>query len=109
LFASAGDAASYQGRGLRVGSSREGDLIVFRARPRTPLDLLSTREAEIAACYGLGLSYKEIAARLACSPYTVRHHLRGIYDKLGVSNKAALARLAGQIAAQPSAGGTSDR
>jgi DNA-binding CsgD family transcriptional regulator len=101
--------AAYQGLQLSVSGRREGDLIVLRAQPHAPLDCLSPREAEIAACYGGGLSYKEIAARLACSPYTVRHHLRGIYDKLGVSNKAALARLAGQTQAQPSAGGTSDR
>ncbi|MFC0242281.1 helix-turn-helix transcriptional regulator [Rhodopseudomonas telluris] len=108
LRASAGGESAFQGRRLRVASSREGDLIVLRARSRTPLDVLSPREAEIAACYALGQSYKDIAARLACSPYTVRHHLRGIYDKLGVSNKAALARIAGG-AAQPPAGGTSDR
>jgi DNA-binding CsgD family transcriptional regulator len=96
LFALIDGEAAFQGRRLGVSSWREGDLIVLRAQPRAPLDWLSPREAEIAACYGRGQSYKEIAARLACSPYTVRHHLRGIYHKLGVSNKAALALLAGQ-------------
>lgn len=107
VLATATTEGAFQGRRLSVGCSRQGDLIVLRARPRTALDGLSPREAEIAACYAVGLSYKEIATRLACSPYTVRHHLRGIYDKLGVSNKAALARLAGTAAARP--GGTSDR
>jgi DNA-binding CsgD family transcriptional regulator len=86
----------YCGRRLSVELWRERDLTVLRARPRSRFDQLSPREAEIADCYREGLSYKEIAARLACSPYTIRHHLRAIYDKLGVSNKAELAGLAGE-------------
>jgi RNA polymerase sigma factor (sigma-70 family) len=83
----------YDGRQLSIEASRQHDLTVLRIRPRSVLDRLSPREAEIATWYREGLSYKQIAARLACSPYTVRHHLRAIYDKLGVSNKAALVRL----------------
>lgn len=85
----------YDGRRLRVEAWREHDLIVLQASPRSPFDQLSPREAEVAACYRDGLSYKEISVRLACSPFTVRHHLRAIYDKLGVSNKAEFIRLAG--------------
>lgn len=84
----------YDGRELSIEASRQHDLAVLRVRPRSVLDRLSRREAEIATWYCEGLSYKQIAVRLGCSPYTVRHHLRAIYDKLGVSNKAALARLA---------------
>lgn len=86
---------SYDGQRLRIEASRERDLIVLQARPRNPFDTLSPREAEVAACYRDGLSYKEISQRLSCSPFTVRHHLRAIYDKLGVSNKAEFIRLGG--------------
>ncbi len=85
----------YDGRRLRVEAWREHDLIVLQACPRSAFDQLSPREAQVAACYRDGLSYKEISVRLACSPFTVRHHLRAIYDKLGVSNKAEFVRLAG--------------
>lgn len=85
----------YDGRRLRVEAWREHDLIVLQVYPRSPFDQLSPREAQVAACYRDGLSYKEISVRLACSPFTVRHHLRAIYDKLGVSNKAEFIRLVG--------------
>jgi DNA-binding CsgD family transcriptional regulator len=54
---------------------------------------LTRRENEIASLFASGLSYKEVARRLAISPATARHHLRSIYGKLGVADKAALARL----------------
>jgi len=89
-----GSCGKYDGRRLRIEALQQRDLTVLRVRPRLPLDTLSPREAEIARWYREGLSYKQIAARLDCSPYTVRHHLRAVYDKLGVSNKTALVRLA---------------
>jgi len=79
---------------------RQNDLTLLQVRPRSALDRLSPRESEIVAWYREGLSYKQIAARLGCSPYTVRHHLREIYSKLGVCNKIALIRLAGDTRAQ---------
>jgi len=87
----------YDGAQLSVSVHRQNDLILLHARPRTALDRLSPRETEIVVWYGEGLSYKQIAARLGCSPYTVRHHLREIYGKLGICNKAALVRLAGDL------------
>lgn len=79
----------YDGRALSVDVARHHDLAVLRTRPRDGTDRLSPRETEIAALYREGRSYKEIAAHLGCSPYTIRHHLRAIYDKLGVRNKVA--------------------
>jgi predicted transcriptional regulator len=46
---------------------------------------------EIAQMFSTGASYKEIARDLGIAPTTARHHLREIYRKLGVSDKAALA------------------
>jgi RNA polymerase sigma factor (sigma-70 family) len=80
----------YDSRAISVDVVRHRDLAVLRTRPRDATDRLSPRETEIVALYRDGRSYKEIAVHLGCSPYTVRHHLRAIYDKLGVRNKVAL-------------------
>jgi len=37
-----------------------------------------------------GLSYKEMAGQLFVSVYTVNHHLKNIYQKLGVGSKSQL-------------------
>lgn len=41
-----------------------------------------------------GLSDKEVGARLFISPRTVDGHLRNIFNKVNVSNRAALAAYA---------------
>jgi RNA polymerase sigma factor (sigma-70 family) len=92
----------YDGSRLGVAVRRQNDLTLLQVRARSALDRLSPREAEIVEWYREGLSYKQIATRLGCSPYTIRHHLREIYSKLGVCNKVALIRLAGDTRAQRS-------
>jgi DNA-binding NarL/FixJ family response regulator len=49
---------------------------------------LSEREIEVLAKLGEGLSDMEIAAALVISEATVKTHLRAIYRKLGVRNRA---------------------
>ena len=85
----------YEGDRLIVAVRRDNDLTLLQVRPRTALDRLTRQESEIVVWYREGLSYKQIATRLGCSPYTIRHHLREIYSKLGVCNKVAIIRLAG--------------
>jgi len=60
---------------------------------------LSPREAEVAAAYADGQSYKEIARALGLSPTTVRTHLRSVYRKLAVTTKVDLLRCLGDPAA----------
>ena len=67
-----------------------GDLHLLVARRRTRADLLSKREASVAQAFSRGLSYKEVARELDSAPATIRHHLRMVYEKLGVKDKATL-------------------
>lgn len=60
------------------------------ARPRRAVDSLSPRENSVARLVAKGLTYKQIAALHKRSPATVRNQIRSVYDKLNVSNVAAL-------------------
>lgn len=50
---------------------------------------LSDREVEVLQLLARGCSNKQIAARPIISPKTAGHHVQHIYDKLGVSTRAA--------------------
>lgn len=61
------------------------------------LDRLTPREREVAECLDEGLSNKEVAQRLGCSPRTVEIHRARVFEKLDVRNVAGLVRaLAGR-------------
>ncbi|MFP5361183.1 MAG: response regulator transcription factor [Thermoleophilia bacterium] len=51
--------------------------------------LLTARELEILGLIAEGLSAPAVAERLVVSPATVRTHLQHLYEKLGVSDRAA--------------------
>jgi two-component system, NarL family, nitrate/nitrite response regulator NarL len=51
--------------------------------------LLTAREEDVMSLLAEGCSAREIATRMQISEGTVRSHLRGIYEKLGVSGQAA--------------------
>ncbi|WNW11847.1 LuxR C-terminal-related transcriptional regulator [Pseudomonas sp. DTU_2021_1001937_2_SI_NGA_ILE_001] len=82
----------YRGRRVQLTSTQVGDLLLLCASPLPVLDQLSAREADVAERFGGGSTYKEIARELGLAPNTVRHHIRGIYAKLGVNSKAGIAR-----------------
>lgn len=54
-------------------------------------DGLSPREVEVLRLLSRGLTDKEIAQRLSLSVRTVHHHVEHIYEKTGVSGRAAAA------------------
>jgi DNA-binding NarL/FixJ family response regulator len=56
---------------------------------------LTTREVEVLRLLTQGLTYAQIAEHLVISRRTVNSHLTSIYSKLGVTSRAAAARLAG--------------
>ena len=55
---------------------------------------LTQRESEVLSLLVAGLSNRAIAARLVVSEETVKTHSRGIYRKLGVSDRAAAVTVA---------------
>ncbi|HXH01632.1 MAG TPA: response regulator [Xanthomonadaceae bacterium] len=62
----------------------------------SPFDALSPRELEIALLLSQGLRQQEIARRLSLSAKTVNTHKTRLFDKLGIQDGIALARLVGQ-------------
>ena len=57
----------------------------------SPLQQLTKREEEVLNLVAKGLQNKEVAEQLNISTETVRVHLRNIYDKWQVSNRAEAA------------------
>ncbi len=55
---------------------------------------LSQREVEVLRLVAGGLTNRQIADRLVLSPRTAEHHVQHIYDKIGVSSRAAAALFA---------------
>ena len=59
-----------------------------------PLSKLAPRERQISELVAQGMRNREIAERLSMSEGTVKVYLHGIYQKVGVENRTALALLA---------------
>ncbi len=53
-----------------------------------PLNVLTVREHQLLVALAKGLTNEQIAARIGISRNTVKYHLKNIYDKLGVKNRA---------------------
>jgi len=58
-----------------------------------PLELLSERQLEVMKLVADGCSYDEIGARLFITVNTVKFHVRSIFERLGVCNRMAAARV----------------
>lgn len=66
---------------------------VARARTARPAGL-SAREIEVLRLIATGSSYRDVASVLVISPRTAAHHVQHIYDKIGISTRAAAALFA---------------
>lgn len=62
----------------------------------SPFDILSPRELEVALLLVQGRRQEEIARRLCLSAKTVNTHKSRLFEKLGIGDTIALARLAQQ-------------
>ena len=83
-------------RGRTVLSEAAQDALVRCIRERTThvRPVLSEREHEVLELTAEGMSAPQIAATLHLSPTTVKSHLHGAYEKLGVSDRAAAVAVA---------------
>jgi len=83
-----------------LGSQQLPDQESALRKSLTPMDNadrdfdLSPREKEIVVALADGLTNRDIAERFGLSEITVKHHLRSIFDKCGVSNRLELALFA---------------
>lgn len=59
-----------------------------------PLDVLSDRELEVLALLGQGLSIEDAARALYRSPETIKSHRRSIGEKLHISGRSQLVKVA---------------
>lgn len=70
-----------------------------RAAPFRPgrLPSLTPRETDVARLVAYGLTNRQIANELTLSPHTVNFHLRRIFQKLSISNRAQLGHFVAQF------------
>lgn len=85
-------------RGKRyLGSSVAQNMALLNVSGESsPFDALSPRELEVAMLLIQGFRQEEIAKRLSLSAKTVNTHKTRLFDKTGVGDNIALARLAAQ-------------
>jgi DNA-binding NarL/FixJ family response regulator len=69
-------------------AQRFGIVVPSRESTHAPTDSLSKRERQVLQLVADGLSNKDIARKLFISEVTVKVHLRHIYEKLDVRNRA---------------------
>lgn len=85
------DALLAVSRGEKVVAPELQAAVVSQIRMRASADrpMLTPREQEILVLMSRGLSGPEIARQIFISPSTVKSHTEKLYDKLGVSDRAA--------------------
>jgi two-component system nitrate/nitrite response regulator NarP len=73
-----------------VASGRSSfPFIDFETLKRDPFETLTARERDVLAALAQGWTNDQISARLGISPNTVKHHLKILFSKLDVKNRAA--------------------
>ncbi|GAA0296583.1 hypothetical protein GCM10009540_14680 [Streptomyces turgidiscabies] len=58
---------------------------------------LTAQQLMVARMAAEGATNREIAVRLALSPRTIDHHLRGVFSRLGIRSRIELVRLLGEV------------
>jgi len=86
-------AARARARLLALGE-RRGTRAPWQSTRHNPYGLTS-RQLQVHALLGEGLSNTEIAARLVLSRNTVNHHVAAVLAKLGVASRTEAARKLG--------------
>jgi DNA-binding CsgD family transcriptional regulator len=73
-----------------------------RRRPASGWESLTETQREVSILVADGLTNREVARRLHISPHTVNTHLRHVFQKLNVSNRAGLAVTVARSTESPS-------
>jgi len=81
-------------RYLASGIAQQIALAGIDGHAGSPFDALSPRELEVALLLTQGLRQEDIARRLSLSAKTINTHKARLFDKLGIRDSIALARLA---------------
>ena len=87
--------AAAQGRRFLSSSIAQGLALSGLDTARSPFDALSARELEVAMLLVRGLRQEDIARRLSLSAKTINTHKSRLFEKLGIRDSIALARMAG--------------
>ena len=74
-------------RKVRAGETNISPSMVAKLAAGLSYDPLTCRELEVLSLLALGLSNKEIAAKLSISEATVKTHMRAIFGKLNVLSR----------------------
>lgn len=81
--------AAHRGETVMSPEVQRGIAEEIRLRSAPERTALSTREREVLALIAEGMSAPDIGKQLHLSPATVKGHLHALYEKLGVSERAA--------------------
>jgi DNA-binding NarL/FixJ family response regulator len=81
-------------RYLATGIAQQIALAGIDGGEGSPFDTLSPRELEVALLLAQGLRQEDIARRLSLSAKTINTHKTRLFDKLGIRDPIALARMA---------------
>ncbi|MGF0173262.1 LuxR C-terminal-related transcriptional regulator [Streptomyces sp. Marseille-Q5077] len=68
-----------------------------RTGPDKPTGRLTAQQFLVARMAAEGATNREIADRLALSPRTIDHHLRGVFSRLGIRSRIELVRLIAEV------------
>jgi two-component system response regulator NreC len=77
-----------------AGSQALQDVLENRRAPTSPIDALSKRERQVLAMIASGQTNQATADELSLSVKTVETYRRRLMEKLGVSSRAGLVRIA---------------
>ncbi|WP_260295230.1 helix-turn-helix transcriptional regulator [Sedimenticola hydrogenitrophicus] len=82
--------------GYLIKATHAQDGYVVSTRSVRALDILSSREQQVATRIANGMPYKSVAKELGISPSTVTNHVNAIYAKLSVRSGAELRKAISQ-------------